>query len=305
MQGVEFPSEAHRNLSDHLDEIEVHEENLQEVQELTDLFFDQLIEVSYTESNTRSGTIAWDQDKLDMVEYLANIAGEVWEIGGPTEEYTMIDQARIKNTFRVVNIPPAPGLNTYREIPTQVSVLADGSQLPIGDKILAGLLISNFSGERNALIQEVSRVLKTDGLLVWQGGKPEDLAMMLTKGFVLQSFKLTIVDQSEKPDSKKTGQQLVWSGVFKKTDKEISSSDVVPLFVNIIKNSKKEEIAFEIPNFDPSTGRSLTTDAERVEVIKNLYWTIGVKVPDEDADGKLLTPEEKMKYLKEKYSTST
>jgi len=150
--------------------------------------------------------LEWKQEHLNVYETLAATHGPFVEIGGPTTEgFEQVDIKALDGKFFTSNIESdIPEFDKSGNIvgKEKVDLQSDARILPFRDSSIGAVFASNLgsakynkrildTGEiRRQAIAEASRVLKDNGLLIWEGGHTEDFVYADEAGFQLIQFKL-------------------------------------------------------------------------------------------------------------------
>lgn len=130
------------------------------------------------------------REALNIEEVLQQRKGAFIEIGGPTPSkyslerpYKSFDIHKLPKKLITTNI--ALGVTQYEysdeaeeEVPVAyfpADLQADGLRLPFADSGIGAVFVSNLPIIiREAVFQEISRVLEPGGVVIWEGGTTQD-----------------------------------------------------------------------------------------------------------------------------------
>lgn len=138
-------------------------------------------------------TLLSREPDFNIEEELEKVKGPYIEIGGPTAtEYwfglKLIDTKTLNKKVYVSNITPGVIIHMENGKTKQygkVDFQADATKLPLKNNSIGALFASCLNGPIRAdVLDEAYRVLEPDGLLLWQGGKQEDIEKAKSLGFV-------------------------------------------------------------------------------------------------------------------------
>lgn len=133
--------------------------------------------------------VYWQKEGFDLDRALEEIPGPVVEVAGPTSRTPMIDFKKLKTPFFVSNINPGvkitdPYTGEFIEYMGKVDFQADATRLPFESETIGALFAACLPIEiRDEFLEEASRVLKPNGLVVFEGLFPKDLEEARKKGF--------------------------------------------------------------------------------------------------------------------------
>lgn len=139
----------------------------------------------------------WIKKGFSIENEMKHKHGPLMEIGGPTLggfELVNFDSFDKDKKIFVSNI--TPGRSLYDGISGQflgytgkIDFMADAQKLPFRDGEIGALFASRLPIEiREKVIHEAKRVLEENGLLVWQGGREEDMKSAERVGFQLVEY---------------------------------------------------------------------------------------------------------------------
>lgn len=154
----------------------------------------------------------WKKEGFDIKEKLSKIDGPFVEVAGPTEKgYSIVKLDDLDKKVFVSNI--TPGWTEFNdqtgesiELKGNVDFQADARELPFKDSTI-GAVFCSCLGElhssskavdiKHALklridaLKEIFRALKSEGVLVWQGGKEEDVRFAQDIGFNVDQYEVS------------------------------------------------------------------------------------------------------------------
>jgi len=120
------------------------------------------------------------------------------EVGGPTKQgFISLEGITLPKEPIISNISSTPpGTATKEEVKLQhpkIKLIADATSLPFPDNSIGLILASCLPSRiRSSTLAEAYRVLEPGGLLIWQGGRIEDLAEAKRIGFKLQQYRKVV-----------------------------------------------------------------------------------------------------------------
>lgn len=152
----------------------------------------------------------WRDENFNVYVKMHHLKGPLIEVAGPTKSgYELVDFDTLDRKVMVSNIyqgTPKLGVDNKPEgFYGRVDFEADARQLPLKDKSAGAIFSSNFGLIQNQdlppeerlrrsnearidVIKEANRVLKEGGLLIWQGGKAQDVEFAKQHGFVVRQM---------------------------------------------------------------------------------------------------------------------
>ncbi len=148
-------------------------------------------------------------DLFDIAETVMATDGPVFEVGGPTEDYTPFAQPAVfGETFgRPVytsNLISYGGIN----------LRADGSSLPLKNKSLGLVSASCLPHDiRNNFYSEAHRTLSDKGVLMYKNGNDLDVVHALSLGFDMVAYRRSINTYV----GDRTIKNRTWSFIMRKT----------------------------------------------------------------------------------------
>ena len=283
-------------------------------------FLGTLEDKNIKESGHKSGIREWKEQGFNINTVIGEQEGSLIEVGGPTQEgYDLVDINSLNKKLFVSNLTSDVQKWDDREKSAQhlgkIDFKADATSLPLKNGSLAGILGSNISEERsNEIFIEAKRVLKDNGILVWQGGVIKDLFSIKNLGFDLKQIKIQIYYRSEwgfepsqNSDERRVEEGdrgLVFSAVLqKKAESQYNEQEDIEKWKSIAQESVETKQEVNIPNFSNVDGHPLTPE----EKIGHIRWAyrFRIKIPDVDvADGHKLNNEEQLDFLMKRYPPS-
>lgn len=141
----------------------------------------------------------WKKDGFEVIDALRTIHGPIIEVAGPTRGgYSLVDLSKLDRNIFVSNITPGLGLSDPRTTEFigyagKVDLQADATKLPLASNKVGALFTSCLSHfMAPPFINEAMRTLEPGGLLIYQGGRSENMNYALKAGFQV------VESQSEK-----------------------------------------------------------------------------------------------------------
>lgn len=144
-------------------------------------------------------TLEWKEKDFDLNAALSRRRGPLVEVGGPTEVgYKMVPQEIIEKSGKQLF---TSNLHVGRQITETVTgkkveyvvpadFAADARKMPHADGSIGALFVSALNiAAISGAIQEASRILEKDGLLIWQGPRLEGIMLAEKLGLHLKAYE--------------------------------------------------------------------------------------------------------------------
>lgn len=142
---------------------------------------------------------SYKETGFDVYRELAQRQGHFVEVGGPTlGGYELINTSKLDRRLWITNVTPA-GCEIYNPYSGElVNVLPidfqlDATRMRFNDGSIGALFASClFNNVRPQALSESARVLEQGGLLIWQGGREEDIYDAIQNGLIIKQSRRSV-----------------------------------------------------------------------------------------------------------------